>query len=80
MLFSFLVSHIIITLMGVYVFICFSHVQLFVTLWTVAHEVPLSMGFYPQEYWSGLPFPPSGDLPNTGVKWLLLHWRQVLYC
>ena len=57
----------------------FCHVQLFVTLWTVAHKVPLSMGFYPQEYWSGLPFPPPGNLPNTGVKWLLLHWREVLY-
>ena len=46
----------------------FSHVQLFVTLWTVAHQAPLSMGFPRQEYWSGWPFPPPGDLPNPGVE------------
>ena len=38
------------------------------TLWTVAHQTPLSMGFPRQEYWSGLPFPSSGDLPNPGTK------------
>ena len=37
-------------------------------LWTVAHQVPQSMGFSSQEYWSGLPFPPAGDLPNPGIK------------
>ena len=37
--------------------------QLFVTSWTVAHQSPLSMGFYRQEYWSGAPCPPPGDLP-----------------
>ena len=47
---------------------CFRHVQLFVTLWTVAHHAPLSMGFSRQEYWSRLPFPFSGDLPNPGIK------------
>ena len=36
--------------------------------WTVAHQVPLSMGFPRQEYWHGLPFPLSGDLPNPGIK------------
>ena len=46
----------------------FSHVQLFVTPWTVAHKAPLSMGFSRQEYWGGLPFPSSGDLPNLGIK------------
>ena len=46
----------------------FSHVQLFVTLWTVAHQAPLSIGFPRQEYWSGLPFPTLGDLPNPGIK------------
>ena len=46
----------------------FSHVQLFVMLWTVAHQAPLSMGFSRQEYWSGLPCPPPGDLPNPGIK------------
>ena len=46
----------------------FSRVQLFVTPWTVAHQVPLSMGFSRQEYWSGLPRPPPGDLPNPGIE------------
>ena len=36
--------------------------------WTVAHQAPLSMGFPRQEYWSGLPFPSPGDLPNPGIK------------
>ena len=47
---------------------CFSHVQLFVSLWTVAHQAPLSMGFSTQEYWSGLSFPPSGNLPDSGIE------------
>ena len=47
---------------------CFSCVQLFATLWTVAHQAPLSMGFPRQEYWSGLPFPSPGDLPNSGIE------------
>ena len=47
---------------------CFNHVQLFATLWTVAHQAPLSMGFSRQEFWSGLPFPPPGDLPDPGIK------------
>ena len=46
----------------------FSHVQLFVTLWTVARQAPLSMGFSRQEYWSGLPCLPPGDLPNPGIE------------
>ena len=45
-----------------------SRIQLFVTPWTVAHQAPLSTGFSRQEYWSGLPFPPAGDLPNSGIK------------
>ena len=45
-----------------------SHAQLFVTLWTVACQVPLSTEFSRQEYWSGLPFPPPGDLPDPGIK------------
>ena len=40
----------------------------FATPWTVAHQAPLSMGFSRQEYWSGLPFPSPGDLPDTGIK------------
>ena len=45
-----------------------SHVRLFVTLWIVACQAPLSMGFSRQECWSGLPFPPSGDLPDPGIE------------
>ena len=45
-----------------------SHVKLFVTPWTAAHQAPLSMGFSRQEYWSGLPCPPPGDLPNPGIE------------
>ena len=47
---------------------CVSHVQLFVTLWTVTHQASLSTGFFRQEYWSGLPCPPPGDLPDPGIK------------
>ena len=46
----------------------FSHVQLFATLWIVAHQAPMSMGFPRQEYWSGLPCPSQGDLPNPGAE------------
>ena len=46
----------------------FSHVLLFATLWTVACQAPLSMGFSRQEYWSGLPCPPPGDLPDPGIE------------
>ena len=45
-----------------------SHVQLFATLWIVAHKVPLSVGFPRQEYWSRLPCPPPGDLPDPGIQ------------
>ena len=45
-----------------------SHVRLFATPWTVAHQAPPSMGFSRQEYWIGLPFPSPGDLPNPGIK------------
>ena len=46
----------------------FSSVQLFVTPWTIACQAPLSMGFSRQEYWSGLPHPPPGDLLRPGIK------------
>ena len=46
----------------------FGHVPVFVTPWTVAHQAALSMGFSRQEYWSGLPFPSPGDLPDPGIK------------
>ena len=51
-------------------FICMlSHVQFFATPWTITPLASLSMGFFRQEYWSGLPFPPPGDLPNPGIEW-----------
>ena len=46
----------------------FSHVQLFATLWPVAYQALLSMEFSRQEYWSGWPCPPPGDLPNPGIE------------
>ena len=45
-----------------------SGIQLFVAPWTIARLVSLSMEFSKQEYWSGLPFPPPGDLPDPGIK------------
>ena len=45
-----------------------SHVQLFATAWTVAHQTPMSMGFPRQEYWSGLIFLSPGDLPNPEME------------
>ena len=45
-----------------------SHVGFFATLWTVAHQTPLSVGFSRQEQWNGLPFPPPGDLPGSGSE------------
>ena len=46
----------------------FRDVQLFVTLWTVICQIPLSLEFFQQEYWSGLPFPTPEDLSNPGIK------------
>ena len=45
-----------------------SRVRLFATPWTAAHQASLSMGLSRQEYWSGLPFPPPGDLPNPQIE------------
>ena len=45
-----------------------SRVQLFETPWTVAHQAPLSIAFSRQKYWSGLPFPSPGDLPDPGIE------------
>ena len=47
---------------------CFSYVWFFVSLWIIASQVPLSMGFSGQEYWSGLPCPPPGELLDPGIK------------
>ena len=62
----------------------FSRVRLFVTLWTVAHEAPLSMGFSRQEYWSGLPSPPQGIFLTQGSTIQIscispCNGRQILY-
>ena len=56
-----------------------SRVRLFATPWTVAYQASLSMGFSRQEYWSGLPFPSPGDLPDPGIEPRFLHCRQTLY-
>ena len=54
-----------------HVYVCmpshFSHIRLFGTLWIVARQTPVSIGFLKQEYWSGLPSSPPGDLPNPEV-------------
>ena len=52
----------------------FRRVQLFATLWTVAHQAPLSIGFFRQGCWSGSPCPPPGDLPNSHLL-CLLNWQ-----
>ena len=55
-----------------------SHVQLFATPWTVAHQAPLSMGFLRQESWSGFHFLLRGICPTQGLNlglWSLLHWQ-----
>ena len=54
--------------MKLYRIMLVSHAQLFATLWTVALQAPLTMGFARQEYWSELPFPSAGDLPKPGIK------------
>ena len=54
-----------------------SHVRLFVSLWTVARQSPLSLGFSRQEYLSGLPCLPTGDLPTQGLNLRLLGLLQV---
>ena len=57
-----------------------SSVQLLVTPETVAHQVPLSMGFPRQHYWSGLPFPSPGNLPESGIEPMSSACRQIRYC
>ena len=63
--------------MCVYMLICLSHVQFFLTPWAVALQAPLSMGFSRQEYWNGLPFPSTGDLPDSGIEPTLLSIESV---
>ena len=67
-LMSVIVIQVSVSVYCVCVLSCLSHIQLFVTPWTVAHQAPLSMGFSRQEYWSGLPFLPPGDLPDPGIE------------
>ena len=50
---------------------CFSRVQLSATLWTIACQAPLSMGFSRQEHWNELPCPPPGNLPDSAVETFL---------
>ena len=57
-----------------------SHLGLFAAPWTVAHQASLSMEFSRQEYWSGVSFPPPGDLPYPGIEPMCLYCRQILYC
>ena len=63
--------------------ICFNRILVFVTLWTIVHRAPLSMGFSRQEHWSGLSCLPPGDPPDPGIKPASLTssctGRQVLY-
>ena len=53
----------------------FSHVQLFATLWTVAVQAPLSTGFSRLEFWSGLPSPSPGELPDPGIEPTSPAWQ-----
>ena len=67
--------------MHVWLLSCFSHVWLFATLWTVACQAPLSIGFSRQEYWSGVPCTPLEDPPDPRIKTkpvflCLLHWQM----
>ena len=55
-----------------------AQLYLFATPWTGAHQAPVSMEFYRKEYWSGLPFPPLGDLPDPGDLLHLLLWQWIL--
>ena len=57
-----------------------SHLRLLATPWTVAHEALLSIGFSRQEYWRGLPCPPPGDLPDSGIEPASLGRRILYHC
>ena len=68
-------------LSGPYMLMCaksLSHIRLFASLWVVAYQAPLSTELSRQEYWSGLPFPSPGDLPDSGIEphvLCLMHWQ-----
>ena len=55
----------------------FGHAKLFVSVWTIARQAPLSMGFSRQEYWSGLPFPSPKDLSDPGIKLISLMFSAM---
>ena len=57
---------------------CFSHVRLFATLWTAARQASLSIGFFQQEYWSGLPCPPPGNIPDPASPASPAFWTNFL--
>ena len=68
-MFSYLwVSYTLIIPQGLCMLSCFTPVRLFATVWTIVQQDPLSIEFSRQEYWSGLPFPFPGDLPNPGIN------------
>ena len=58
---------------------CFGYIQLFGTLWTIAYQASLSVGFSRLEYWSGLPVPSPGIFPTQESNPGLLHCRKILY-
>ena len=66
-----------ISLLHVCMLSCFSRILLLVTLWTVACQAPLSMGFSKQEYWNGLPFPSPRDLPDPGIEPALHRFLEL---
>ena len=64
--------------LDIFIFACMlSHVQFFETPWTVAHQTLLSMEFFRQEYWSGLPFPIAGNLPDPEIEPMSLVSRAL---
>ena len=70
-----------INFLGIHVMLtCFSCAQLFATLWTIACQSPLSMGFSRQEYWSGLSCPSPGDVPDSRSNPRLLHLLNSQRC
>ena len=60
--------NVVLVLLSACMLSCFICVPLSATLWTVALQIPLSIGFSRQEYWSGMPCPPPGKLPNPGIE------------
>ena len=61
-------TYFLLKIIYMFVFLSLSHVQLFLTPWTIAHQDPLCTGPSTQEHWNGLPFSPPGDLPDPGIK------------